>query len=495
MKKYLSFLLTGALLATFSACELDETPYSSIAREQFYQTAQDAESALVTVYGSLGTLYAGPAPLLISDFSADQVYPRPVVGRDTYTLFTYEPTYITVRSFNRTNESPLHVWSSCYNGIENANLIITRVPDIVMDETRRNQIVAEAYFLRAYFYWTLTKNFGDVVLKTEPSATIAEASAAKVSKAEIYNLIYSDLEQAAPNLPSGPGSVQIGRPSQEAAWGLHAKAALYGENYAVALQKAQELINSGKYTLMTDVLAVYGTATESAARQENMFAFESEPTNPGRTSQVMGLYGPANSSAPAYGNQTFGSSFAYQSFFNSFDPADKRRQLLDTNYVNRNGQVVTQRNITPITPNGVLVKKYQDPNSDGGLTGANIPILRLADVYLIAAEAEARQTGPSATAYGYLNTVRQRAGLPELTPDLSQEAFIDAVLQERSWELFAEGDRWYDLTRTDRFLSVIPSATNSVFPVRSPQPRHKYFPIPADEVAANPFVEQNPDWQ
>jgi hypothetical protein len=91
--------------------------------------------------------------------------------------------------------------------------------------------------------------------------------------------------------------------------------------------------------------------------------------------------------------------------------------------------------------------------------------------------------------------VRDRAGLTDLTPGLGQQQFIDAVIQERSWEFFGEGDRWYDLTRTDKFLTVIPTAVNDVFPVRTPQPKHKYFPIPQDELNANPQLQQNDPWK
>jgi hypothetical protein len=69
------------------------------------------------------------------------------------------------------------------------------------------------------------------------------------------------------------------------------------------------------------------------------------------------------------------------------------------------------------------------------------------------------------------------------------------VLQERSWEFFAEGDRWYDLSRTNTFMAVIPRAVNDVYPTRNPQQRNRYFPIPLDEIRANPKVEQNPEWK
>jgi hypothetical protein len=246
---------------------------------------------------------------------------------------------------------------------------------------------------------------------------------------------------------------------------------------------------------MTDVRDVYRYDKEDVARIENIWAYEAESYTPGRQHQLMSLCGPVGSNAPEYGKTTFGSMFAYQSFFDSFNPIDKRRTLLDTNYVNKAGNIVAQKDITPITTKGVLIKKYLDPNSVGSATSVNIPILRLADMYLIAAEAEAKLNGATTTAYGFIDEVRNRAGLTGLSAGLSKDDFIDAVLQERSWEFFAEGDRWYDLTRTGKFLTEIPKAVNNVFPTRTPQPKHRYFPIPQDEINANDLLEQNPDWQ
>ncbi|GAB3752868.1 RagB/SusD family nutrient uptake outer membrane protein [Spirosoma pomorum] len=477
-----------------ASCQLDETPYSSIFTENFYKTPQDAEASITSAYGTLATLYGGPAPLMASDFSADQVYPRPVVARNTYTLFTYDQEYSAARSFSRENESPLYIWR-CYSGIEKANWTIDRVPGITMDTKRRDEIVGEAYFLRAFYHWMLTKNFGDIIVKTSASTSLANATVGKSPRKDVYAQIYKDLDQAVALLPSYSATLVKGRASKEVALALYAKAALYNEDWTTSLQKAQAVITSGKYSLMPEVKDVYNVTKEDAARQENMWAYECENFTPGQTSQIGSLYGPANSAAPEYGRSSFGSAFAYQSFFDSFDPKDKRRQLLDTNYVNAQGQVVRQRSITPVTTKGVLVKKYQDANSNGGNYAVNIPIFRLADVYLIAAEAEARQNGPTTMAYGYINTIRKRAGLADLVVGLSKDVFIDRVLQERSWELFAEGDRWYDLTRTDKFLTVIPKAVNDVYPMRNVQAKNKYFPIPRDEINANPQLQQNPDWQ
>ncbi|GAB2555838.1 RagB/SusD family nutrient uptake outer membrane protein [Spirosoma areae] len=492
MKKIILPLLVAFGLV---GCELDETIYSSIYTEAFYKTAADAEKGLIAVYDPMADMAVGPVLTIVSDLSADQSYPRAVVGRNTLTLFTYDPNYTTQKSAGRITESPQQIWSSCYDGIEKANWIIEKVPSASMDPTRQKQIIGEAYFLRAFYHWMLTKNFGDVPVKTKASATQAEAIVGKSPKADVYKQIYSDLDQASnAGLVSGPG-IEKGRPSKEVVAALYAKAALYNEDWTTALKKAQEVINAGKYSLMADIRDVYRYDKEDLARVENMWAYESEGGfSPSRGHQLTGLCGPPASTGLEYGRTTFGSMFVYQSFYDSFNPADKRRLLLDTTYVDKSNKLVPQRSITPITTQGVLLKKYQDPISTVGNL-PNIPILRLADVYLIAAEAEARLNGPTATAYGFINVVRKRVGLADLTAGLGKEAFINAVLQERSWEFFGEGDRWYDLTRTNTFLTVIPKAVNNVYPTRTPTAKNRYFPIPLDEINANSKLEQNADWK
>ena len=331
MKRYNKLIgLCSALLVLTTSCDLEETIYSSIYTEAFYKTAADAEKGLVAVYDPIGDMGVGPALTIVSDFSADQSYPRAVVGRNTLTLFAYDANYTTQRTAGRTNESPQQIWSSSYDGIEKANWIIEKVPAAIMDETRKKQIIGEAYFLRAFYHWTLTKNFGDVPVKITPSTSEAEAMIGKSPKADVYKQIYSDLDMAlAAGLLSYP-AVEKGRPSKEVVNALYAKAALYNEDWQKALQKAQEVISSGKYSLMPDVRDVYRFDKEDAARAENMWAFEVAPISPGRVHQLTGLCGPPGNAGADYARTSFGSMFAYQTFFKSFDPADKRRQLLDT---------------------------------------------------------------------------------------------------------------------------------------------------------------------
>ena len=494
MKNLISYIAVGLLGISLISCELQEEVFSNITSENFYRTSGDAETALVAAYDPLATMYS--TAVHAGDWGTDQIYPRPVVARDTYTLFSYDPNYSAQKSFSREFESPVQIWRSCYLGIERANWVLFKVPEIIMNENRKAVILAEANFLRAFYHWMLTKSFGEVVIKVSPSQSEADAYLPKSTVKEVYAQIYSDLDAAIQGLPaSSQQAPQFGRPSKEAAMALYAKAALYNEDYSKSLQMAESVINSGSYRLLNTIEDVFDVTKETMARAENIWAYESIRTVPGRTAQLPALFGPPSSSGLEYGNASFGSAFAYMKFYDSFDPADERRNLLATSYINRSGQVVPQRSITPITTEGVLVRKYRDPNSNGGAYEINLPIIRMADVYLIAAEAEARAAGPTAKAYEYINTVRNRAKLQNLTTGLSKNEFIDAVIQERSWELFAEADRWYDLTRTGKFLTLVPLATNNVFPTRTPLPKHRFFPIPLDEIQANPKLVQNPDWE
>jgi hypothetical protein len=486
------------LLAVFTSCKktLEETAYSNTYTKDFYSTAAEAEAAISAVYGNLYVMYSSAAPLFASDWSADQTFPRNVVGRNTLNTYAYDPAYSVQTSFGRANESPLEIWKRAYQSIESANWVIDKVPGTNMDPVRRDHIVGEAYFLRAFFHWMLTKNFGSIVVKTTPTNSIDNAFVGKKPVDEVYKQIFEDLSKAEQLLPDYTAALVKGRVSKQSAQLLHAKAALYNEKWADALSKAQTVINAKRYSLVPSFTDLFTAAKKDLARQEVMFAVElNNTTNPIRQSQLHYFYAPLGSSE--YNKGGAGGIYVFSAFYNSFISGDKRKDLLATSYVNAAGQTVPQANIDTRlqTKDLVLMGKYKDPNSVGAYASNNIYLLRFADAYLIAAEAEARAGVPSATAYSNVDSVRKRAGLPILTRGLSQQAFIDSVLQERSWEFYGEGDRWYDLTRTNKFLTVIPTAVNADYPVRTPAAKHKYFPIPQVEINANPLLEQNDGWK
>lgn len=495
MKK-LAYILILFIGSTGCKKALEETAYSNTYSKDFYSNAAEAEAAITAVYGNLYGMYNSGAPFFASDWSADQTFPRNVVGRNTLTQFSYDAAYSVQNSFGRSNESPLEIWKRAYVAIESANWVLNKVPGTNMETVRRDNIIGEAYFLRAFFHWTLTKNFGSIVVKINPTNSIDNSVVGKSSIADVYTQIFDDLTKAEQLLPDYTASMVKGRVSKQSAQLLHAKAALYNEKWADALKSAQAVIDSKKYTLVPSFTDLFTAAKKDVARQEVLFDVElNNTTNPIRQSQVHYFYAPNGSSE--YNKGGAGGIYVYSKFYNSFITGDKRKDLLATSFTNTAGTFFPQANIDTRlqTKDLVIMGKYKDPNSVGAYASNNIYLLRLADAYLIAAEAEARLNGATSNAYSYIKTVRDRAGIATLTAGLSQQAFIDSTLQERSWEFYGEGDRWYDLTRTNKFLTVIPTAVNADYPVRTPAAKNKYFPIPQVEINANPLLEQNDDWK
>ncbi|MBS1664905.1 MAG: RagB/SusD family nutrient uptake outer membrane protein [Bacteroidetes bacterium] len=487
------------LLMVLSGCKktLEEKAYSATYTKDFYSNAAEAEAAITAVYGNLYGMYNSGAPFFASDWSADQTFPRNVVGRNTLTQFSYDPAYSLQNSFGRSNESPMEVWKRAYITIESANWVIDKVPSTPMDATRRDNIVGEALFMRAYCLWTLSRNFGSIVVKTKPTNSIDNAFVGKSSIDDVYKQIFDDLTKAESLLPDYAAATAVkGRVYKQGAQLLHAKAALYNEKWADALTSAKAVITSNKYSLVPSFTDLFTAAKKDLGRQEVLFDVElNNTTNPVRQSQIHYFYAPNGSSD--YNKGGAGGIYVFSAFYNSFPAGDKRKDLLATSYTTTAGVFVPQASIDTrlATKDLVLMGKYKDPNSVGAYASNNIYLLRLADAYLIAAEAEGRANGATATAYSYINTVRSRAGVPALTGGLAQGAFVDSVLQERSWEFYGEGDRWYDLTRTGKFLTVIPTAVNADYPTRTPTAKNKYFPIPQVEINANPLLTQNDAWK
>lgn len=492
-------IFISLLIITISGCKktLDETAFSSIYTKDFYSTASEAEAALAAVYGNMYVMYSSGSPLFVAEWSADQMFPRNVVGRNTLTVFSYDALFSVQTSNGRSNESPVEIWKTAYKGIESANWVIEKVPAVAMDTVRRNAIVGEALFLRAFFHWSLAKNFGSIVVKTSTTNSIDAAFTGKQPVDKVYDQIIADLVKAERYLPDYTSTMVKGRASKQAAQLLHAKAALYAERYPEALASAQSVITSNRYSLVPSFVDLFTAAKKDAARSEVLFAVElSNTTNPIRQSQIHYFCAPIPPSDYSKGGA--GGMYCYSNFLKSFATADKRKDLLATSYVQTAGSVlVPQASIDTrlLTKDLVLMGKYKDPAAVGAYGSNNIYLLRLADAYLIAAEAEARANGATATAYGYVNAVRARAGIANLVTGLTQTALVDSVLQERSWEFYGEGDRWYDLTRTNKFLTVIPTAVNLDYPVRTPLPKHRYFPIPQLEINANPSITQNDAWK
>ncbi len=253
--KTLAKLLLGAtavaLLATTTGCKkLDETPYDFYAPENVYKTADDAEAAIAGVYSDFSSYnwFTKPYWEWLSedeDHAAGASFALNNIGAGNYL-----GDYKTAKMF----EGP-------YNVIARANSVLERIPAIDMDGARKNRILGEARFLRAFSYFILVRLFGPVPLRTASLTSISDANLPRAAVADVYAQIIDDLKQAEALMPyqDGPGAGSLGHANKGAAQALLAK--VYATIGSASLKGASvtvpSIVNNQPYTYAKDVVAGY----------------------------------------------------------------------------------------------------------------------------------------------------------------------------------------------------------------------------------------------
>ena len=175
---------------------------------------------------------------------------------------------------------------------------------------------------------------------------------------------------------------------------------------------------------------------------------------------------------------------------NSFDPADRRLQMIDTIYKNIAGQTVrlnTDAQGKALNMSASF-KFVPDSSSLGVDMGNYVPMVRYADILLSKAEALNNLHGPAQASFDLIDSVRRRAGLPDLDPAKysTTEALNDEILQEMQWEFYGGGLRRQDLIRMGKFISSAQARG-----IAAAQPYHVLYPIPQTELQSNPNLKQN----
>jgi hypothetical protein len=463
--RYFSILLVFAGL--FHGCSLEEEPRTFISPNAFFTDEASYDAAVVGIYSNVGGAWELTMTEMFSDIydvpdeSAEQALPA-------YQNNT-QPFFYNVRG----------LWSTGYTIAKNANFVISKIPD---DYPR---LIAEARFLRAYAYFYLVQFYGDLPLRKTPVEDYAEVQLAKSSEQEIYDFILEDLLYAESNLPDQ--APLEGRAHKGAATALLAKVYLTmagnplnrTEYFATARDKALAVINSGRYSLPETYADVFHTTNYSP---EVIWGKVYDPQKGGNSitgvTMTSAGYKPILLPAPW--------------FINSFSAGDQRTEWgINEGYVDPGGNVLKT----------FFQKFVNNANIDADLsvsamiTSYPVPILRLAEMYLIAAEAENEVNGP-AQAYSYINKIRWRARTdkndPASVPDLAnltKEQFREAVYLERKHELHLEGSTWMDLKRTNNLQRIQEIRGNTlVHPIGVYNQR---WPIPDTEITNN-NIEQNP---
>lgn len=493
MKKTIAIILSVAVLA---ACSLEETPYGFYSSDNFYQSEEDAESGLMYAYNALNYLEYLRGIWYVGDIPTDDMYPKSDEPGDIHMLESWTVTSST--------ELTHYYYKYCYIGINRANMVIERVGNGKLSDEVKNRAVGEARFLRAWNYFNLVRTYGICPVTTKPISSL-EQTASPLAKSidEIYGLIIDDCLKAEEMLTVNK---VFGRADKIAACALLSKVYLhlassihygapgYGSSgyseadcYSKAAEYSRKVLEdtSGAYGFDTDLRHIYDVNAPDGPEHIFIMSTDRSGTHEGMYTKIPLQFLPNNGSVPIFikysdgtlqqGNGNGWGVFLINDDFveNEYLSTDKRRsELIHRTIYDQNGVEVT-----PSPVRGYFTSKYVDPDFIGERTSARPYLIRWSDIALVFAEA----IGPS-EGYAYVNMIRGRAGIGDLTPGLSLEDFRKAVIDERKLELAFEGNRLFDLRRTASVTSTVQEASSLT------EAAAAFYPIPQREVDLNPNV-------
>lgn len=484
--KNLKIILLVLFLAGCSDDFINNSPISNANVENFFNTQADFESAITAAYQTLrmsGVYNDGMQA--VAELRSDNAE----MGTTASNRFHYAD----MANFRMPTSSPIttSIWDHHYVGINRVNTIIARNESADINASAKIRNEAESRFLRGLFYFNLVRVFGDVPLVTKPITTIEEAyEYGRTPLAEVYEQIFEDLKFAWENLPATVPSSQSGRATRYAAAGLLGKAYLTQRNFEGAKEMLGYVIASENYELLNDYDDLWNASNKN--HKESIFDVQfSRSGTFSSGSNFTVRYTPYLYPHLPFYSTAGGHNIPTENLLEAFGEDDLRSNSFRDSYLDDNGDVVDGLS-------GRYSVKFYDMPVQGQGDDNNWPVLRYADVLLMYAEAE-NELGFSASgdAFTYLNMVRERAGLPDLSvgnpvPELSvnnQQEFRLAVENERRLELAMEGHRWFDLVRTGRAIEVLGPVSGGQI-----QPHHLVLPVPQSQIDINPRLTQNPNY-
>jgi len=469
MKKYLKNIIGAFVLVLMTAsCGedfLNVFPNDQLVAETAIASVGGAEAALYGVYNVLQAT---------SSYNCNMITFGEVRGEDMQTVSRSDRTVAFYTFNNRTPDNvDANLWYQPYVAMNRINVIIKAFEDEkVTDgtEKQRDAILGQCYALRGLFHFDLVKLFGVPYLKdkTAPGAVIANRIIAANEKPqrntveETYTQAVNDLKEALTYLATTK-EITDGYMNYWAAEALLARVYLYMGNYGEAYTHATNVITSGPYTLVTN--AGYVASWSAAFTTESIFSLANTANDHGDREGVGYVANPDG----------YGAFVATPTFVALLeeDPADVRLGLLKPNGAH---------------PKGYVAKLPGKTN----IFDSNIPMIRLSEVYLIAAEAAMRNGNP-ASAKTYVDAIRKRAN-----PAAADEPVnIDLVMKERRKELIGEGHRFFDIMRLG--VSVDRQCATSFMhadecPTVGWDQVYCVLPIPRHEINLNPDILPTPGY-
>lgn len=487
---------------SFLSCQdefLDRTPIVGVTEENFYNTEEDAIAAVNAAYAPLQFELspAGHFRWFWGDIMSDDSEKGGSGPNDVFELLQLETFEGPTNGVLLQDE-----WKADFQGINRANIVLERVPDIEMDETLKARILGEAKFIRAWFFYNLVTVFGGVPLVDHVLAP-SEFDMPRAEASEIWDFIVQDLNDAIPVLPlrSQYTQADLGRITQGAAQALLVKVYLWREDYSNAQQLAESIVNSGEYQLAPDYGSIFTLDGENGPG--SVFEIQYMPNSGGNWGEGAANEGTFTNvfQRPRGQFEGFGFNIPTQDLVDEFFAEGFEDPRLSFT-VFREGDEMGDRGVFTKDATGFDFDYYPrkyfnnkseeasfgDPNPNGG---SNQRVIRYADVLLMHAEA-AYRNGAEDVARQSLNMVRARARgsntnvLPDVTA--TGTALLDAIYHEQRVELALEGHRFFELVRTGR-------ASDELGSLGYREGTHNLFPIPDSQIqATNGALAQNPGY-
>ena len=518
MKKLAIKFLTGILiLSTLGSCRkfLDKTPLDSPSMETFWANADQATLWVNNLYNSLG----GVEETLYEAFS-DNAFGRAGNGANNIANGLFE----TIDSRVEAEWSYRYI-RLCLEFFQN----IDRVPGLTA--TQKTQLTGQVRFILAYRYYKLVTFFRDVPLVTEP-LPVEDADMAKSDKAEVVAYILEQLNAAITELPATWPAASNGRATKGAALALKARVLLYNNRWAEAAQAAKDLMDLNIYHLHPNYnelfLSTFNNATKEVILARQYAAVANTHDINVRLAPVL-LNGNAlilpTAELEASFQMTDGLSKDESPLFDPTHPFDNRDPRYYTTFI-WHGQLLNG-SLVDLTGSEynfaftyLYFKKYIAEFKDRFRPShVNWKLFRYADVLLMYAEAKNEATGPEASIYDALDSIRVRAGMPvvDRVRYSSKEDLREFIRNERRVELAGEGLRYFDIIRWRIAEQTLNKTIFSLDiedwvgnPVSGGQPRlkvrqvqvrtfnpakHYVWPIPQTAIDRSKLLTQHTEWQ
>jgi hypothetical protein len=510
MKKYI-LGLGLVLAATATSCSdsfLDVNAPSQIPTDEYYTTKAHMNELLISAFTPLAWhdwAQGQYNPLnVMSDLMSDDIYPGGATAADNenwHKMFNFSCTPDYVIS---------GIWTNCYNGIRRCNYVHEYMDNITdIDDTTRDLWIAEAKTLRAYYYLTLWKFWGDVPFYTKNLTFPYQCSKSEADV--VYEGIIKDLQDAIDmnalpmrNYNTADQNV-TGHATLAFAYMIYADAVMYQKDttrYSTALQYMNNIINSGVYKLTSDYDAIWDE--ENEWNDEIIFAINyfhngasrswSNPYYVGGTVLPTLISPNGLETGTVYRGVAWGQGEGWGfcpvrlDAYEAFEEGDTRRDASINDFRDKTYNARYE-------DTGLWIRKFGNRvgYNDGQIAdavmnfGQDLPIYRYSETLLNAAEL-ALLGGGSADSQGYLDQVRARAGLGSIS------ATVDNIINERRFEFLGEGKRYFDLVRSGKAASVLGPDPNG-YRTNTWSESRKYLPIPQSEInSSDGSLIQNPNY-